>query len=91
MDERKRDSMIAYLRLRMEEFGIAPEDLASELASDQSKEKEARYPSATGETWTGDGEMPQWLKQAICSGQVISDRRIGSFTVSFASWAAGDR
>ena len=29
MDERKRDSMIAYLRHRMEEFGIKPEDLAA--------------------------------------------------------------
>jgi hypothetical protein len=27
MDERKRDSIIAYLRHRMEEFGIRPDDL----------------------------------------------------------------
>ncbi|GJH35808.1 H-NS histone family protein [Paraburkholderia hospita] len=49
MDERKRDSMIAYLRHRMEQYGIAPD--------------------ATGDTWTGDGDMPQWLKQAISAGQ----------------------
>jgi DNA-binding protein H-NS len=78
MDERKRDSMIAYLRRRMEEFGIDPEDLASELASDQSKEKEARYRSATGETWTGDGEMPQWLKQAINAGQTLDHFELSS-------------
>jgi hypothetical protein len=29
MDERKRDSMIAYLRHRMNDFGISPDDLAS--------------------------------------------------------------
>jgi hypothetical protein len=33
MDERKRDSMIAYLRHRMEDFGISPDDLASFLAT----------------------------------------------------------
>jgi len=33
MDERKRDSMIAYLRHRMEERGIKPEDLAAVLAA----------------------------------------------------------
>jgi DNA-binding protein H-NS len=72
MDERKRDSMIAYLRHRMEEFGIDPDDLAMELASDQSAQKSARYRSATGETWSGEGEMPQWLKQAISAGQSLN-------------------
>ncbi|CAN7781772.1 H-NS histone family protein [Paraburkholderia hospita] len=69
MDERKRDSMIAYLRHRMEEHGIEPDDLASAIAGDQVMQKAARYQNATGDTWTGDGEMPQWLKQAISAGQ----------------------
>ena len=69
MDERKRDSMIAYLRHRMEEFGIEPDDLASAIAGDQVMQKPARYQNATGGTWTGVGEMPQWLKQAISAGQ----------------------
>lgn len=43
MDERKRDSMIAYLRHRMEEFGIRPEDLAAVLASEPA----AQRPDAT--------------------------------------------
>ncbi|WP_207004983.1 H-NS family nucleoid-associated regulatory protein [Trinickia mobilis] len=68
MDERKRDSMIAYLRHRIDEFGIKPEDLASALANEQTG---ARYLSATGDTWTGEGEMPQWLKQAISAGQSV--------------------
>lgn len=44
MDERKRDSMIAYLRHRMEEFGIEPEDLAAVLAAEPA----AQRPNATG-------------------------------------------
>lgn len=42
MDERKRDSMIAYLRHRMEEFGIKPEDLAAVLASEPLAQKARR-------------------------------------------------
>ncbi|CAG9269811.1 H-NS family nucleoid-associated regulatory protein [Paraburkholderia caribensis] len=69
MDERKRDSMVAYLRRRMSEVGIELDDLAAAIAEDQINQKAARYRSATGEIWSGDGEMPQWLKQAISAGQ----------------------
>ncbi|MEA3083719.1 MAG: DNA-binding protein [Paraburkholderia sp.] len=71
MDERKRDSMIAYLRHRMEEFGIKPEDLAAVLAAEPKGQKAERYRSATGDSWDGQGDMPQWLKQAISAGQSI--------------------
>ncbi|MBC8746977.1 DNA-binding protein H-NS [Paraburkholderia sp. WC7.3g] len=71
MDERKRDSMIAYLRHRMEEFGIRPEDLAAALATESLAKKAERYRNATGDSWDGNGEMPQWLKQAISAGQSI--------------------
>src|ERR1700758_2068959 len=58
MDERKRDSMIAYLRHRMDAFGIRPEHLASALALEKSEHTVPRYRSATGDEWNGDGEMP---------------------------------
>ena len=63
--------MVAYLRRRMAEFGIELDDLAAAIAQDQIKQKVARYRSATGEIWSGEGEMPQWLKQAISAGQSI--------------------
>lgn len=71
MDERKRDSMIAYLRRRMDEFEIDPDDLAAALANEQSKQAKVRYRSATGDEWSGDGTMPQWLRQAISAGQSL--------------------
>lgn len=71
MDERKRNSMVSYLRRRMSEVGIEIDDLAAAIAKDQIRQKTARYRSATGETWSGDGEMPQWLKQAISAGQSL--------------------
>jgi DNA-binding protein H-NS len=78
MDERKRDSMIAYLRHRMEKFGIKPEDLAAAIESGQAEQKGARYRSATGNTWSGEGEMPQWLKQAISAGQSVEHFQLSS-------------
>lgn len=77
MDERKRDSMVAYLRRRMAEVGIEIDDLAAAIAEDQIRQKTARYRSATGEIWSGDGEMPQWLKQAISAGQSIEHFAVG--------------
>lgn len=78
MDERKRDSIVAYLRRRMKEFGIKPDDLASAIARDQLAQKGARYRSATGDTWNGEGEMPQWLNQAISAGQAIEHFEVSS-------------
>ncbi|AMV46010.1 H-NS family nucleoid-associated regulatory protein [Paraburkholderia caribensis] len=71
MDERKRDSMIVYLRHRMDDFGIGPDDLASFLATATEGADTGRYRSAGGDTWSGEGEVPQWLKQATSAGQSI--------------------
>lgn len=71
MDERKRDSMIAYLRHRMDDLGISPDDLASFLTTPPARSDTARYRSAGGDTWSGEGEMPQWLKQATSAGQSV--------------------
>ncbi|CAB3801186.1 H-NS histone family protein [Paraburkholderia fynbosensis] len=71
MDERKRDSMIAYLRHRMDDFGISPDDLATFLATEPAGSDTGRYRSAGGDTWSGEGEVPQWLRQAISAGQSI--------------------
>jgi DNA-binding protein H-NS len=55
----------------MKEFGIKPDDLASAIASEHLKQTKARYRSATGDTWDGEGQMPEWLKKAISAGQSI--------------------
>jgi DNA-binding protein H-NS len=62
----------------MREFGIKPDDLALVLASDQSKQKQARYRNAKGEVWSGEGEMPQWLRQAIRAGQSLQHFELSS-------------
>lgn len=86
MDERKRDSMIAYLRHRMEDFGISPDDLAAVLAAEPAG---GRYRSANGDSWSGEGTMPQWLKQAISAGQSIAHFELSSGSASRPPLPAG--
>ncbi|MFL9889895.1 MULTISPECIES: H-NS family nucleoid-associated regulatory protein [Paraburkholderia] len=71
MDERKRDSIVDYLRRRMAEFDIEVDDVAAAIAADQLQQKSARYRSATGDIWTGEGELPQWLQLAVSAGQSV--------------------
>jgi len=71
MDERKRESMVAYLRRRMAEFGIEPDDIAASLAADRERVRAARYRDASGHSWDGTGEAPQWVVQATSAGQSL--------------------
>ncbi len=108
MDERKRDSIIAYLRARMAEFGITESALAESLADvpvvtappaftktsvAQAAQKLKRpmpqlptpplsdgntpmFRNASGDTWDGAGDMPEWLKRAVHAGQDIEFYRV---------------
>ncbi|TKC92286.1 H-NS histone family protein [Trinickia terrae] len=78
MDERKRDSMIAYLQRRMAQVGIKVADLAAALAADRKRQKSARYENAFGDTWDGKGAMPQWLMQAQSAGQSLKHFAVAS-------------
>lgn len=71
MDERKRESIVAYLRRRMAEFGIKPEDIATSLAADQARLRAVRFRDASGNTWDGKGAAPQWVVQATSAGQSL--------------------
>ncbi|SAK92789.1 H-NS histone family protein [Caballeronia fortuita] len=109
MDERKRDSIIAYLRSRMAEFGITETALAEALAeapvvnpppsftktngahgAPKAKRPMPQLPllphaadigvpifrNASGDTWDGIGDMPEWLKRAVHAGQDIEFYRV---------------
>lgn len=108
MDERKRDSIIAYLRSRMTEFGITESALAEALAEaseappppmltktngangaikpkrampqlpslPQANGDQPVFRNASGDTWDGVGDMPEWLKRAVHAGQDIEFYRV---------------
>ncbi|QBR00050.1 H-NS histone family protein [Paraburkholderia pallida] len=82
MDERKRDSIVAYLQRRMAEFGIEPDDIAASIAADQEQLRAARYRDATGNTWDGKGDAPQWVIQATSAGQSLEHFAIGATTAA---------
>ncbi|MFP4833217.1 H-NS family nucleoid-associated regulatory protein [Paraburkholderia sp. BR10879] len=71
MDERKRESIVAYLRRRMAEFGIKPEDIATSIAADQERLRAVRFRDASGNSWDGKGAPPQWVVQATSAGQTL--------------------
>jgi DNA-binding protein H-NS len=72
MDEQKRQSMITYLRRKMAKVGIRVGDIAAAIAEERARQKSARYRSAFGDTWDGNGDMPQWLRQATSAGQSLA-------------------
>ncbi len=72
MDEQKRQSMIAYLRRKMAKVGIQAGDVAATIAQERASQKSARYRCAFGDTWDGNGDMPQWLRQATSAGQSLA-------------------
>ncbi|WP_322048000.1 H-NS family nucleoid-associated regulatory protein [Paraburkholderia sp. J67] len=69
MDERKRDSIVAYLQRRMAEFDITPEAIAASIAEDQLRLNSVRYRDAFGNGWDGQGAAPQWIVNATSAGQ----------------------
>ena len=69
---------IARVRALMEEYGLTATDLAVKSAAKARAGKgnkvAAKYRnSATGETWSGRGLQPKWLKAALAAGRHLAD------------------
>jgi DNA-binding protein H-NS len=73
-----RAEAIAKVRSLMAEYGLAASDLSgkggSKGAGGKSGKVAAKYRnSATGDTWSGRGLQPKWLKAALATGRKIED------------------
>ena len=73
-----RGEAIAKVRALMDEYGLTPADLSSKRGPKPTAGKggkvAAKYrDTATGNTWSGRGLQPNWLKAAISSGRKLSD------------------
>ena len=77
-----RADAIAKIRALMDEFGLS----VSDLSGKSGKVKPARGPKAgggkvpakyrntgTGETWSGRGLQPRWLKAALAAGHKLDE------------------
>ena len=76
-----REDGISKVRSMMAEHGLTLADVSTRAAPKArvaaGKKVAAKYrDKSTGETWSGRGLQPKWLKAAIAAG-----RKIGDFTI----------
>lgn len=73
-----RAEAIAQVRALMEEYGLGPADLSIKAVTKSKSGKTgkvaAKYrDTATGESWSGRGLQPRWLKAALAAGRKITE------------------
>ncbi|MDN3543838.1 MAG: H-NS family nucleoid-associated regulatory protein [Roseateles asaccharophilus] len=73
--EREHADAIAKVKSLMSEYGLTAADLSSRPAkAGKTSKVAAKYRNqATGETWSGRGLQPKWLKAAIANGAKLED------------------
>ncbi len=80
----ERDTAIAQVRSLMSEYGLSMSDLGPKSApakngtrktgaSKGSKVPPKYRDTGTGDTWSGRGLQPKWLKAALQSGKKLQD------------------
>lgn len=74
----QRAQEVAQVRALMSEYGLTLADLGSRPAATPRKSGGGRVApkyrsSATGETWSGRGLQPRWLKAALAGGARLDD------------------
>jgi DNA-binding protein H-NS len=73
----ERSDAIARVRALMAEHGLSMADLAAKAAPAKKRaggKVPAKYRNAeTGETWSGRGLQPNWLKAALAGGRRLED------------------
>ncbi|MEJ6005429.1 H-NS histone family protein [Paucibacter sp. AS339] len=73
--DRERSEAIAKVKSLMADYGLTAADLSTRApkAAKTSKVAAKYRNQATGETWSGRGLQPKWLKAAISSGAALAD------------------
>lgn len=69
---------ISKVRALMSEYGLSAADLSTKSAAKSSGGKGSKVAvkyrnKATGDTWSGRGLQPKWLKAALAAGRKIED------------------
>ena len=80
--KQERGDAIEKVRALMAEYGLTIADLGNRSGAGKAKKTArssgnkvaAKYRNAsTGESWSGRGLQPRWLKAALASGKKLSD------------------
>jgi len=72
----ERGAAIAQIKALMAEHGLTAADLSGRAgkARKSGGKVAAKYRNkATGETWSGRGLQPRWLKAALATGKKLTD------------------
>ncbi|MFV8600424.1 H-NS family nucleoid-associated regulatory protein [Ralstonia pseudosolanacearum] len=77
---RRRTEAIALVRMQIARYGLKYADLVAAgcFPARRQVPPKARYRSADGQTWDGEGEMPDWLQRAVNAGQSPEHFRVGA-------------
>lgn len=75
-----RSAAIAQVKELMTQFGLDASDITSAGGAKAKRKSGAVAPKyrdvRTGETWSGRGLQPKWLKAAIADGASLDDYKI---------------
>ncbi|MCU0774986.1 MAG: H-NS histone family protein [Ideonella sp.] len=80
--QQERQDAVAKVRALMDEHGLTLADLSQRAVAGRSRAgsstRGSKVPpkyrnAATGETWSGRGLQPKWLKAALASGKSLAD------------------
>ena len=74
--DRERSEAVGKVKSLMSEYGLTVADLSMRVPKSAAKTSKvaAKYRNqATGETWSGRGLQPKWLKAAISGGAKLED------------------
>jgi DNA-binding protein H-NS len=75
----QRTDAIEKVRAVMREHDLTVADIGSSTKAaanskkDSTKKVAAKYRDASGNTWSGRGLQPKWLKAALASGKTLRD------------------
>ncbi|MEP7058326.1 MAG: H-NS histone family protein [Caldimonas sp.] len=76
--KKERGDAVEKVRALMSEYGLTAADLSARgparAKGGTGKKVAAKYRNAaTGESWSGRGLQPKWLKTALASGRKLTD------------------
>lgn len=74
----ERIAAVTKIRTLMAEYGLTAADIAGKAPATRSRAGGGKVApkyrnAATGETWTGRGLQPKWLKAALAEGRKLED------------------
>ena len=74
----ERSAAIAKVKALMAEFGLTAADIAGKTVVPRTKAAGSKVApkyrdGSTGETWSGRGLQPKWLKAALEAGRKLDD------------------